>query len=103
MAKFRCPTIAVSRISTTYRTPSSGTGRLEPNSDQAGRAPRSRLLEARLPGVDIIAGASLARRRVNLPFSIVKIRSGYRTGFSVAGFRGGLEKMLPNGGAEGSQ
>jgi hypothetical protein len=28
--------------------------------------------------VDIIAGASLARRRVNLPFSIVKTRTGYR-------------------------
>ena len=28
--------------------------------------------------MDIIAGASLARRRVNLPFSIVKTRTGYR-------------------------
>jgi hypothetical protein len=33
-----------------------------------------RLLEARWPGVDIIVGASGARRRVNLPESIVKIR-----------------------------
>ena len=70
-----------------------GTGRLEPNSDQAGRAPRWRLLEARRPGVDIIAGASLARRTVNLPSSIVKIRLA--TGpVRRRQVRGGLEKML---------
>ena len=34
-----------------------------PRRDQAGRAPRWRLLEARRPGVDIIAGASLAPPR----------------------------------------
>jgi hypothetical protein len=34
---------AVSRISTTYRTPSSGTGRLEPNSDQAWQPARDGL------------------------------------------------------------
>jgi hypothetical protein len=45
-AKLTCPTIALPRTSTTCRTPSPGTGRLEPNSDQAGRAPHWRLLEA---------------------------------------------------------
>jgi hypothetical protein len=55
---------------------------IRPNSDQAGRAPRWRLLEARSPDVDIIAGASLVRRTVNLPLSIVKSGSGYRTGLS---------------------
>jgi hypothetical protein len=34
--------------------------------NQAGRALRWRLLRPRLPDVDIIAGASLARRMVNL-------------------------------------
>jgi len=29
------------------------------------------------PGVDIIAGASLARRTVNLPLSVVKIRLSF--------------------------
>jgi hypothetical protein len=33
-------------VSTACTTPSPGTGRLEPNSDQAGRAPHWRLLEA---------------------------------------------------------
>jgi hypothetical protein len=33
--------------------------------------------------VDIIAEASLARRRVNLPFSIVKTRTGYRVSLSL--------------------
>jgi hypothetical protein len=55
-----------------------------------------------LTRVDIIVGANLARHRVHLPLSIVKIRSGCRTGFSVAGFRGGLEKMLPQRGTERS-
>jgi hypothetical protein len=39
--------------------------------------------------VDIIAGASLARRRVNLPFSIVKTRTGYRV--CCCRIRGSLE------------
>ena len=33
--------------------------------------------------MDIIAGASLARRKVNLPFSIVKTRTGYRASLSL--------------------
>ena len=33
--------------------------------------------------MDIIAGASLARRRVNPPFSIVKTRTGYRASLSL--------------------
>jgi hypothetical protein len=36
--------------------------------------PHWRLREARRPGVDIIAGASLARRTVNLPISVLKSR-----------------------------
>jgi len=39
--------------------------------------------------VDIIAGASLARRRVNLPFSIVKTRTRYRV--CCCRIRGSLE------------
>jgi hypothetical protein len=38
---------------------------------------------------DIIAGASLARHRVNLPFSIVKTRTGYRV--CCCRIRGSLE------------
>ncbi|HWX35054.1 MAG TPA: hypothetical protein VNZ53_47500, partial [Steroidobacteraceae bacterium] len=42
-------------------------GTEEASRDQAGRTPRWHLLEARRPGVEFIAGASLARRTVNLP------------------------------------
>ena len=84
-------------------TASPAIGRLEPNSDQAGRAPRWRLLEARRPGVDIIAGASLARRTVNLPLSIVKIRLWLPGRFVVARSAAVSEKCCPlRGGTEGS-
>jgi hypothetical protein len=62
--------------------------------DQAGRAPRWRLLAARRPGVDIIAGASLARRTVNLPLSIVKNPAVATGPVRCRQVRGGLEKML---------
>ena len=39
--------------------------------------PRWRLLEAQWPGVDIIAGASLALGTLNLPESVVKARSWF--------------------------
>ena len=63
--------------------------------DQAGRAPRWRLLEARRPGVDIIAGASLARRTVNLPLSIVKIRLWLPGRFVVARSAAVSKKCCP--------
>jgi hypothetical protein len=63
--------------------------------DQAGRAPRWRLLEARRPGVDIIAGASLARRTVNLPLSIVKIRLWLPGRFVVAKSAAVSKKCCP--------
>jgi Amino acid synthesis len=70
--------------------------------DQAGRAPRWRLLEARRPGVDIIAGASLARRTVNLPLSIVKIRLWLPGRFVVARSAAVSKKCCPLRGTEGS-
>jgi hypothetical protein len=69
--------------------------------DQAGRAPRWRLLEARRPGVDIIAGASLARRTVNLPLSIVKIRLWLSGRFVVARSAAVLKKCSPLRGDRG--
>ncbi len=51
--------------------------------------------------VDIFAGASLAWRTVSLPLSIVKIRLWLPRRFVVAGFRGGLEKMLSTTGDRG--
>jgi hypothetical protein len=45
---------------------------------QAGRASRWRLLGLGDNGVDIIAGASLARPTVNLPLSVVKTGCGSR-------------------------
>jgi len=70
--------------------------------DQAGRTPRWRLLEARRPGVDIIAGASLARRTVNLPLSIVKIRLWLPGWFVVARPAASRKNAVPYGGTEGS-
>ena len=69
--------------------------------DQAGRAPRWRLLEARRPGVDIIAGASLARRTVNLPLSIVKIRLWLPGRFVVARSAAVSKKCCPLRGDRG--
>jgi hypothetical protein len=69
--------------------------------DQAGRAPRWRLLEARRPGVDIIAGASLARRTVNLPSSIVKIRLWLPGRFVVARSAAVSKKCCPLRGDRG--
>src|ERR1700720_4385394 len=70
--------------------------------DQAGRAPRWRLLEARRPGVDIIAGASLARRTVNLPLSIVKIRLWLPGRFVVARSAAVSKKCCPLRGTKDS-
>ena len=61
-----------------------------------------RLLEAQWPGVDIIVGASVARRRVNLPESIVKIRFWLPGRFVVAGFRQVSKNGVPYRGTEGS-
>src|SRR5271167_822998 len=62
MAKLSRPTIAA-RIST--RTSSPGTGPLAARIATRLAGPHWRFPEARRPGVDIIAGASLARRTVN--------------------------------------
>jgi hypothetical protein len=70
--------------------------------DQAGRTPRWRLLEARRPGVDIIAGANLARRTVNLPLSIVKIRLWLPGWFVVTRPAASRKNAVPYGGTEGS-
>src|SRR6202011_1518026 len=69
--------------------------------DQAGRAPRWRLLEARRPGGDIIAGASLARRKVNLPLSVVKIRLWLPGRFVVARAAAVSKKCCPLRGDRG--
>ena len=63
--------------------------------------PRWRLLEARRPGVDIIAGASLARRTVNLPLSIVKIRLWLPGRFVVARSAAVSKKCCPLPGDRG--
>jgi len=52
--------------------------------------------------VDIIAGASLARRRVNLPLSIVKTGTGYRAGLSSPDSGAVSKKRCPSGGTVGS-
>ena len=69
--------------------------------DQAGRTPRWRLPEARRPGVDIIAGANLARRTVNLPLSIVKIRLWLPGWFVVARPAASRKNAVPYGGDRG--
>jgi hypothetical protein len=50
----------------------------------------------------IISGASLARRTVNLPSSIVKIRFWQPGQFVVAGFRRVSKNSVPYRGTEGS-
>jgi hypothetical protein len=54
------------------------------------------------PDVDIIAGASLARRTVNPPLSIVKSGSGYRAGLSSPGSGAVSKKCLGSLTAMGS-
>jgi hypothetical protein len=69
----------------------------------AGKAPRWRLLEARRPGLDIIADERLARRTVNLPLAIVKTRFWLPGRFVVAASRGGVINAVLYRGTEASK
>jgi hypothetical protein len=97
MAKLRCPTITVSRISTTGRTPSPGTGRVRARKATKLARPRVGAPEAGDPALIPLPVASPARRTVNLPLSIITIRFWLPGRFVVAGFRGLQKNAGPTG------